>query len=142
MAACQRFKQSVIVRVIGPLQNQRCQLVVGFNNTIEDFKFNLILKNGQWEFSINPINVENKVLLKTWVNIDFSFISVQEVFLGKSLTPHPYSKNWYGMVVLVGSFLLMFLYYCIFEILKHFHFFFFVFVCLFTCLLLRQGLTI
>jgi hypothetical protein len=82
------------------------------------------------------------VLLKTWVNIDFSFISVQEVFLGKSLTPHPYSKNWYGMVVLVGSFLLMFLYYCIFEILKHFHFFFFVFVCLFTCLLLRQGLTI
>lgn len=125
----------MIVRVIGSLKNQGCLLVVGFNNTIGNFQFNLILKNGQWEFSINSINAESKVLLKTRVNIDFKLQVHSEIILwGESLTPHsftPLTPHSYGKRVTAmethrtahkgcqGQ-LPMFLNDSIFEIMLHF----------------------
>lgn len=88
VAACQGFKQLTTARVIGALENQGCLLVVGFSDTIGDLPFNLILKMDSGSFSIHSINVESKVLLKTWVNIDSRLQVHSETILGEVSTTH------------------------------------------------------
>ena len=76
----------MIGRVIYSLKNQGWLLVVDFSNTIGSFQFNLTLRSGQWELSINSINSEIKVLLKTWVSADFRLLSHSGSLLGKVST--------------------------------------------------------